>query len=243
MTEPTGQRKPRVMVRRPFDTRSEEAFRDPDLNPYMKLHRAFGPEVLPADQGPGFKGRWDEAFGRKAELHLEIGPGNGFFLSGMAARHPEWNWLGVEIRFKRVVLTATKLRAAGVHNARVLRYDAHHLDDLFAEGEVAGLYVNHPDPWTKTGRAKHRLLLRPFAEWACRALRPGAPVRIKSDYHPNLDDFQGLLEGLPLRVVARVDDLRRDGAPWGEDDVTTNYQSKFDKRGLPVAGLLLVREG
>ncbi|MCK6505105.1 molybdenum cofactor biosynthesis protein MoaE [Myxococcota bacterium] len=243
--DPSGARPPRVMVRRPFNPRAEEDYRDPDLNPYLKLHRSFGPEVIPAADGPGFRGRWGAAFRAEGEarpLHVEIGPGNGFFLAGMAARHPEWDWLGIEIRFKRVVLCAKKLRAAGIENARVLRYDAHHLDDLFLPGEVAGLYVNHPDPWTKGRNAKHRLLLRPFAEWCARALAPGASMRIKSDYHPNLDDFEALIEGLPLRVVARVDDIRAQGSPWGEDDVTTNYQSKFDKRGLPVAALWLVRD-
>lgn len=230
-----------------FRPRAVEDYFDPDLNPYMKSHLEFGPEVISAEDGPTFKGRWHEAFparpGPRPELHLEIGPGNGFHLSGMAALHPERNWLGIEIRFKRVVLTARKLRSAGCENARVLRYDAHHLDDLFAEGEIDGLYVHHPDPWKREKRAKHRLLLRPFAEWIGRALRPGGTMRIKSDFHSNLDDFEGLIEGLPLRVVRRVDDLRAQGLPWPEeDDVTTNYQSKFDKRGLPVAAMLLVRD-
>ncbi|NOY24796.1 MAG: hypothetical protein GXP62_02895, partial [Oligoflexia bacterium] len=64
---------------------------DPDLNPYLKLHRSFGPEALPADAGPPFLGRWAAAFGRDAPLHVEIGPGNGFFLAGMAGMHPEAN--------------------------------------------------------------------------------------------------------------------------------------------------------
>lgn len=237
---------------RGFRPRAVEDYLDPDLNPYLKSHLEFGPEVIPAERGPEFKGRWHEAFlarpdaassGQRPQLHVEIGPGNGFHLSGMAALHPEHDWLGIEIRFKRVVLTARKLRSAGCENARVLRYDAHHLDDLFAEGEIDALYVHHPDPWKREKRAKHRLLLRPFAEWICRALRPGGEMRIKSDFHSNLDDFEGLLEGLPLRVVARVDDLRAQGLPWPErDDVTTNYQSKFDKRGLPVAAMLLRRD-
>lgn len=236
-----GERERRTSRPTRFSPRPDEEYPDPDLNPYLKLHRTFGPEVIPAEEGPELLGHWADAFGRDAQLHVEIGPGNGFFLAGMAARHPEHSWLGIEIRFKRVVLTARKLRVAGIENARVLRYDAHYLDDLFAPGEIDALYVNHPDPWTKGKRAKHRLLLRPFAEWICRAVAVGGEVRIKSDYHPNLDDFTDLLEGLPVQVVARVDDVAADGVPWGDDDITTNYQSKFDKKGEPVAALQLVR--
>ncbi|RME21562.1 MAG: hypothetical protein D6798_17835 [Deltaproteobacteria bacterium] len=224
-----------------FRTRSLDRYPRPDLNPYLKAHQEWKPEVITSAEGPAFRGRWADAFGRPAPLHVEIGPGNGFFLAGMAARHPEYNWLGIELRFKRVVLTARKLRRAGVRHGRVLRYDARFLGDLFAEAEIDALYVNHPDPWTRKRHAKHRLLGRPFAEWIVHALKPGGRVRIKTDYHPNLDRFQELIVGLPLEVRVRVDDVFTDGSPWGEDDVETNYQRKFRERGEPVAALELVR--
>ena len=41
---------------------------------------------------------WDEAFGRKAPIALEIGFGIGGFLLDLGEKHPEWNVLGVEIR-------------------------------------------------------------------------------------------------------------------------------------------------
>ncbi|MCB9777771.1 MAG: hypothetical protein H6742_04340 [Alphaproteobacteria bacterium] len=219
--------------------RAVEDYPDQELNPYLRGHLDHKPEVLAAEEGKALRGHWQDAFLRPAPLHVEIGPGNGFFLSGMAARHPERNWLGIEIRFKRVVLTARKLRAAGCENGRVLRYDAHYLDDLFAPGEIAALYVNHPDPWEKDKRAKHRLLRRPFAEWICRAVASGGLVRIKTDYRPNLDDFLALCHDLPLRVDFRCDDIAAEGSPWGDDDVRTNYQGKFDERGEPVYGVQL----
>lgn len=229
-----------------FKTRSLALYPDQELNPHMRLHQELKPEVLTSDEAPAFRGRWGEAFGRPAgsppaPLHVEIGPGNGFFFAGMAARHPEANFLGIEIRFKRVVLTARKLRKAGVSNGRVVRYDARFLSDLFEPGEIDVLYVNHPDPWAKKRKAKHRLLGRPFAEWICAAVRPGGIVRMKSDFHENIDNFVSLLEGLPLQVRVQVYDVFTEGSPWGEDDVETNYQSKFREKGEPVAALELVR--
>ena len=77
---------------------------------------------------------------------LRSGLENGFYLAGMAERHPDRNWLGIEIRFKRVVLVARKIIAAQANNARIARYDAQQLDDLFEAGELAGLHINHPIP-------------------------------------------------------------------------------------------------
>jgi tRNA (guanine-N7-)-methyltransferase len=219
-----------------------DQYRNPDHNPYLKLHRSFGAEILAGEDAPGMRGRWAAAFGgRDAPLHVEIGSGNGFFLSGMARRHPEWNWLGIEIRFKRVVLCARKIRAAGVTNARITRYDAWFLDDLFAPGDIAGLYVNHPDPWMKDTEQKNRLLSPFFAAWASRSMAAGAHLRIKTDHRPAIDAFVAGFGDVPLRLTGRSEDIRQDGAPWGDDDVVTNYQSKFDKRGLPVYAALIER--
>ena len=49
------------------------------------------------------------------------------------------------------------------------------------------------------------------------------------------------MEGRPFTLVGRSDDVARDGAPW-PDDVVTNYQRKFNERGLPVYALWLRRD-
>ena len=157
-------------------------------------HREYGPPVLTAEQAAPYRDRWAEAFGRKAPLHVEIGSGNGFFLTELARRHPEWNVLGIEIRFKRVVMCAEKLDKAGVTNARIIRYDAWYLDDLFRAGALAGLYVNHPDPWPKTRHEKNRLISRWFLEEAANYLQVGGWLRLKSDYQDNVARVPRLLD-------------------------------------------------
>lgn len=224
------------------DTRPDDLPR-PDLNPYLRLHREWGPPVLTASDAAANRGRWDAAFEAPGPLHVEVGPGNGFHLAGMAARHPDVNWLGLEIRYKRVVLCAKKIESAGVaRNARIARYDAWWLDDVFAPGEIAALYAHHPDPWSKDRHEKKRLMGPFFAAWASRALRVGAPIRVKTDHKPNIDRLVAAFEGLPLRVVEVREDVARNGCPWpSEDDVVTNYESKFYKRGEPVHALLAER--
>jgi tRNA (guanine-N7-)-methyltransferase len=226
-----------------FRDKPPEAYRDPDLNPYLKLHREFGRPALTAGDAAAIGHGWATEFGRAAPLHVEIGAGNGFFLSGMSAAHPEQDWLGLEIRFKRVVQTARKLVAAGVSNARVARYDGRQLDDLLAQGSVAGLYINHPDPWPKDRHAKNRLFHPDFVDACARWLAPGARLRLKTDFVGHIEALTALTDGRPLAVVGRSDHIERDGAPWGEDDVVTNYQGKFDRRGLPVYALWVARAG
>jgi tRNA (guanine-N7-)-methyltransferase len=227
---------------RPFREKVHARPSRSEINPYVALHEQFGPPVVTAEAALDWTGRWAELFGRDAPLHVEVGSGNGFFLSGMAARHPDRNWLGIEIRYKRVVLCARKIQAAGCAHARIVRYDAWWLDDLFAPGSIDGLYVNHPDPWVKVNDARKRLMSRYFAEFAAMVLKPGAELRLKSDFVPNLDGLANGAAGLPLQLLGRSADVRRDGLPWDvDDDITTNYQSKFDRKDAPVHALRMVR--
>jgi len=242
--QPEGPDRPRFADRLPED------YRQPDVNPYVRLHRDFGPPLLPASEAWPWRGRWHEAFGRQAPLHVEIGPGNGFFLVELARRNPSWSVLGIELRYKRTVLCARKILAAGLDNAFIARYHAAYLDDLFSPGELSGLYVNHPDPWPKARHEKNRLVSRWFLEDAARLLVPGGWLRLKSDFRPNVERVGRLLDRgpggeplrrLPLVVTGTSEDVTTGPAPW-PDDIETNYQSKFRKRGLPVYAIEVVRQ-
>jgi tRNA (guanine-N7-)-methyltransferase len=232
-----------------FQDRKPEEFRRPDANPYVRSHAEFGPPLYTAEQIRAYKGRWADLFGREAPLVLEIGSGNGEFMVDIARQNPQWNYVGIEIRYKRTVLCAKKIRAAGLTNVVVARYHAAYLDDLFSDGDLVGLFVNHPDPWPKGRHEKNRLISRWFLEDAARLLKPGGFFRIKSDFPPNVDRVEELLdrgpEGepmprLPFAIIGRSDDVNGKGAPW-PGDVPTNYQLKMLRANKPVYAIGLER--
>ena len=116
------------------------------------------------------------------------------------------------------------------------------LDDLFSPGSVAGLYVNHPDPWPKARHEGNRLISRWFLEDAAKILAPNGRLRIKSDYADNINRIPRLLESddqgnpktkLPFTIVGRSDHIQRDGAPW-PNDIRTNYQRKFNDQNTTM---------
>ena len=224
-----------------FRDKAPEDYKLPDLNPYLKAHREHGLPVLTADQALEHRGQWSSHFGREAPLHLEIGTGNGFFLAGRATQNPEFNWLGLEIRFKRVVLTARKLETAGATEfARIARYNAHQLSDLFAPGEVTCVYVNHPDPWPKDRQAKNRLLSPSFFDSLAEIVSSGGEFRLKTDHPINVEAATLNASEAQWHPIGRCDDVNAEGAPWPQD-VMTNYQKKFLEKGEPVYAVWLRR--
>ena len=219
------------------------------VNPYLVAHRTFGPELLPVPGAQARRGAWAAEFGRDAPLHLEIGPGNGWWLTEIAARQPDVDFVAVEIRYKRTVLCARKVRRAGLKNVRIARYHAAYLHDLFEPGSLAAIWVNHPDPWPKIKQDKNRLVSRWFLEDVCVLLAPGGVLRIKSDFAPNVERVAELLTcgpdgeplpALPLGITGQRSDVRINGTPWA-DDVVTTYQNRAYDLGLTVHAVELVR--
>ncbi|MSQ01263.1 MAG: hypothetical protein EXR71_05120 [Myxococcales bacterium] len=225
----------------PFSTRAHGRGSRPEVNPYRDEHQRFGKEIIAAEQAPSYQGRWLTEFGRDAPRHLELGVGNGSWLAASAARAPAGDWIGLEIRYKRCVQAAEKLRAAGATNARVARYSWFELERLFATGELAGIHINHPDPWSHPSDAKHRLITPGFLEGAGRVVAPGGELRLKTDFDGHHRALLAAVAASPTwTIIGASDDIGRAGAPW-PDDIVTGYQAKFQRAGQPVYGAWIRR--
>ena len=48
-------------------------------------------------EAPELRGHWQDAFERRAPLHLELGCGKGTFIAALGRRHPEVNYLAVDM--------------------------------------------------------------------------------------------------------------------------------------------------
>jgi tRNA (guanine-N7-)-methyltransferase len=213
-----------------------------DLNPYVDKLAEYAPWAMTSDQGEAARGQWRALMGlpQTAPLILEVGPGNGFFFREMCARHSTAGLIGIEVRFKRVWLTARKAVQEGHRHFRVLHHHASHLSELFAEGELDAVHANHPDPWPKDRHHKHRLLQAPFRERLEVILKPGGEFWIKSDFAPygplacDLFDVPGWermsftadLHGAPLEPPPQA-------RFWG-GDIETNYERKSRANGAII---------
>ncbi len=193
----------------------------------------FDAFVVSRDQeiGEERKGHWNEWFGREASLYVELGTGKGDFITQMAERHPEINFIGIELQQDVLYSAAKKTAELGLSNVRLLVFDINHIEDIFAEGEVDRFYINFCDPWPKKRHAKRRLTHRLFLEKYRRLLKKPGELHFKTDNRPlfdfSLEEFEA--EGLPVRNVSY--DLHAENWP---DNVETEYERKFSGFGEKI---------
>ena len=114
-----------------------------------------------------FFGKYHTVFEENNPIYIEIGMGKGKFIIEMAKKHPEFNFIGIEM-YSSVLLRALQkmdlLSQTGEapKNVRFMCVDARNLTKIFSKGEVEGIYLNFSDPWPKDRHAKRRLESRQF---------------------------------------------------------------------------------
>ena len=177
-----------------------------------------------------------EYFGNDKPLWVEVGCGKGNFACGMAAAHPEVNFLAVE-KVADVTCVALEKAKASVDtrecdNLRFHIGDANTLCELLPEHSVDTLFLNFSDPWPKKGHAKRRLTYRSFLEIYRKVLKVGGILRLKTDnvglFDFSLEEFEAA--GLEILMVTR--DLHN--SQYAEGNIMTEYEKNFSDKGMPI---------
>lgn len=138
---------------------------------------------------------WDTVFGRRAPRTLEIGFGAGEVLAELAARHPEEDFIGIEVYLTGVGRLLGALDDAGATNTRVFNLDA--VDVLaraFADDSLDNVLLYFPDPWPKKRHHKRRIVQPAFADEIVRVLKPGGLWRLATDWANYAEHMREVLD-------------------------------------------------
>jgi len=123
------------------------------------------------------------SFGRNAELVMEVGFGDGRYLSHLAAEFSDANLLGVDVSLGSVWRAYRRMLRENISNVRLFRGDARFVvRDLVAPGTLSRIYVNFPDPWPRKKHLKHRLLQAPFFELLSTRLKERGSLLLTTDH-------------------------------------------------------------
>lgn len=179
-----------------------------------------------------YQNNWDKVFHAKRPLYLEIGTGKGKFITELAVKNPENQYIGIE-KFSSVLIRALEKREMlEIDNLLFLRMDAEEIVDVFGKKEVDGIYLNFSDPWPKDRHAKRRLTSKRFLDRYQEILKPKGTVIFKTD---NRELFDFSLEQAKLanwKILTMTYDLHHSN--YAENNIMTEYEEKFLKEGKPI---------
>ena len=205
------------------------------------------------------KGHWQEQmFASPGPIVLELGCGKGDYTIELAERHPEMNFIGVDIKGARLWKGAKYATERGLGNVAFLRTRIEFIGAFFGEGEVSQIWLTFSDPQLKSENA--RLTSPLFLERYRRFLSPGGRVHLKTDSRFLHEYTLSVVRANNLPLLASSTDIyapgtdrsgaslrdpsQPDGVDWEEvTGVQTFYESMFLKMGLPITYMAFTLDG
>lgn len=178
------------------------------------------------------KGSWARG---GAKLCVDVGCAEGDLIIALAKSAPDREFVGLDLRFKRVAKAAERTLKEGIANARFIRYDGAHLNRLFSAGEIDELYFLFPDPWPKLKQKKHRLFsAETLKEWL-ELLKPGGAVELKTDHADYFEQIKEVLgaSGEIAKIALISEDLYADEALSGRLP-KTRFERLFTGKAKPI---------
>ena len=191
------------------------------------------------------------------DLYVEIGCGKGQFIIKKAAADPNSRFLAIEGQETVILRAAEKAMcvsgeaewpenvpgaermegvSADLDNLKFVNCFIDHMNELFEENQLTGLYLNFSDPWPKARHAKRRLTYHERLMDYAWALKDGGFIEFKTD---NDDLLVFTLEeiaqtGELLHIEEITASLHAAECRYDAKNVTTEYEDKFVASGKSI---------
>ncbi|MVA82794.1 tRNA (guanosine(46)-N7)-methyltransferase TrmB [Staphylococcus saprophyticus] len=176
-------------------------------------------------------GRISEWFDNDQPIYIEVGSGRGQFITTLAAKHPEINFISMEREKSVMIKVLDKVIEQGLTNIKLICNDAIELNDYFKDGEVSRLYLNFSDPWPKKRHTKRRLTYQTYLALYKQVLKDDGEIHFKTD---NRGLFAYSLESMPQfgMYFTKINlNLHEED---DEENIETEYERKFSDKGSRI---------
>ncbi len=183
---------------------------------------------------------WEFEFERTAPLRVELGFGNGDYLTRCASEHPDRNFVGIEVCWGSVWRALRSTHKQRLPNVRFLLEDARAaalwgFQERCAE-RITGLF---PCPWPKVRHAKFRLFQPDFMRLLNSRLTDDGLLEIVTDSAPYRDQILGDCTpeatglSVELEVVPATYSTKYE-RKWKDQGQTEFYRLEFRKTAHPT---------
>lgn len=196
------------------------------------------------DNPEEYKGKWKEAFKEPSnELHLELGCGKGSFISQLAVKNHNINYLAIDLvdamlgLAKRNIEQKYNENKKEIDNIIITRYDIERiLNILNLEDNVKRIYINFCNPWPRGKHHKKRLThIRQLDKYK-QFLQKNGEIFFKTDDDSLFADSLLYSKQTGFTIEKFTYDLEKEENFW--DNIVTEHEQMFMNEGIKIKAVI-----
>ena len=180
-----------------------------------------------------YKNQWKEVFGNNNKICLELVMGRGSFIIEMAKKHPNINFIGLELDINQTATAIKNVEKEKITNLKMICADANEIPNMFGK-EIDTIYLTFSEPWPKEKDAKKRFTSVNYLKLYDRIFKKNKHIIMKTD---NKILFASALESLSdyWYTFNRVSlDLHSDERHIEDEEIVTDFERQYIKEKRPI---------
>ena len=184
-------------------------------------------------------GKWhSDYFKNDNPIVLELGCGRGEYTTGMAARFPDKNFIGIDRKGARIWRGCKDGIEKNLKNVAFLRIPIEDIAYYFAQDEVSEIWVTFPDPQLR--KERRRLISPNFISKYRKILTPSGIVHLKTD---SRELYEYVVETAPVEkwsIIENIPDVYADDVTSILTEIQTFYEKKWLLEGKRISYVALM---
>lgn len=196
------------------------------------------------DNPEDWKGKWKKHFkNQNNPLHLELGCGKGQFISNLAVKNKNINYLAIDLvdamlgLAKRNIELVYSENSEEIDNVLITRFDIERINLILNKlDEVERIYINFCNPWPKGKHRKKRLTHSKQLEKYKEFLKPESKIYFKTDDDDLFNSSLNYFEESEFEIIEKTYDLHKDSI--FKENIETEHEKMFSEEGIKIKALI-----
>ena len=195
------------------------------------------------DNPEEYKDKWKTLYKNDAEFHIELGCGKGSFISQLASKNTNINYLAIDLvdamlgLAKRNIEQVYTEKNLEIDNVYLSRFDIERIFMILGKKDnVKRIYINFCNPWPRGKHHKKRLTHTRQLEKYKEFLADDGEIYFKTDDDMLFNDSLIYFEEAGFKIEKKTFDLENEVDFW--DNIETEHEKMFKEQGIKIKALI-----
>lgn len=189
------------------------------------------------------KGKWNKLYEKEQTMHLELGCGKGTFISVLSKKHPEINYIAIDMIDDMLGLAKRNIEKEfgsqpkrEINNVLLTAWNIEQLLEIFDGEKFDRIYINFCNPWPRPRHNKRRLTHTKQLELYKKILSKDGQIYFKTDDEGLYISSIRYFEDAGFKILNKTEDLHN--FPIFMENIITEHEKIYTEEGIKIKAII-----